>query len=305
MRFVLAILGWTTIALAAEAAPMRLGGAEIQAWVAGAVVDIDAPMGGTISIKLAPDGTLTGNSGSLGFLLGGTVDNGRWWIAGDVLCKKWSKWFDGDTQCLEIRRDGARIYWRTDKGKEGTATRVTGPPDPSPVMVAKPAGRVMTARANVAPANAGQTSEIPESSTAPTPPRPAPVRVPRLTSSPAPTPATPPAPAPARRATPGPAVASAGSLSSWRSPPASSGATSERGNPPDARSLRVVGVEADDVLWVRRGPGTAFAEVGYLSPYGRRIQLIGPCEAEWCRVHYKGLTGWASTRYLAADSDIR
>jgi hypothetical protein len=29
----------------------------------------------------------------------GASDNGKWWIAEDQLCQKWTSWMDGNTYC--------------------------------------------------------------------------------------------------------------------------------------------------------------------------------------------------------------
>ncbi|KXF76749.1 ligand-binding protein SH3 [Paramesorhizobium deserti] len=52
-------------------------------------------------------------------------------------------------------------------------------------------------------------------------------------------------------------------------------------------------------LNVRSGPGTRYAAIGTL-PNGARVDVRG-CTAGygWCHVYYGGLSGWASSRYLA------
>jgi len=52
-------------------------------------------------------------------------------------------------------------------------------------------------------------------------------------------------------------------------------------------------------LNLRSGPGTRYAVVGTL-PDGARVGIRG-CTAGygWCRVNYGGVSGWASSRYLA------
>jgi SH3-like domain-containing protein len=90
--------------------------------------------------------------------------------------------------------------------------------------------------------------------------------------------------------------------SSWE--PADADASAMRQQPARREGvplLRVVNVEANDVLWVRQGPGTEHEEIGSLQPNGRGIELVGPCTGDWCRIAYRGLRGWASRHYLMAD----
>jgi hypothetical protein len=53
-------------------------------------------------------------------------------------------------------------------------------------------------------------------------------------------------------------------------------------------------VESD--LNVRSGPGTEYRVVGVL-PGGAPVD-VGPCNGGWCRVNYRGISGFASASYL-------
>lgn len=73
--------------------------------------------------------------------------------------------------------------------------------------------------------------------------------------------------------------------------------------PPALGDLAVVGVERDDVLNVRSGPGAGNAVVAELAPTasgftatGRTRDLSG---GRWTEVETGGTTGWVNARYLA------
>ena len=64
--------------------------------------------------------------------------------------------------------------------------------------------------------------------------------------------------------------------------------------------FRVAGVATNDVLWIRSGPSSRFRKVGSIPFNGRGVRNMG-CERRWCRVEYRGVTGWAHGRYLHED----
>lgn len=59
----------------------------------------------------------------------------------------------------------------------------------------------------------------------------------------------------------------------------------------------VVGVASNDVLNVRAGPGTSNRIVGIIPPDACGVTL-GRRSGNWVRVNYRGLVGWASSRFL-------
>lgn len=76
-----------------------------------------------------------------------------------------------------------------------------------------------------------------------------------------------------------------------------------QGGPPALGDLAVVGVERDDVLNVRSGPGAGNAVVVELAPTasgftatGRTRDLSG---GRWTQIETGGTTGWVNARYLA------
>lgn len=74
--------------------------------------------------------------------------------------------------------------------------------------------------------------------------------------------------------------------------------------------LAVVGVEADDTLNIRSGPGTEFDVVAELDPAATGVVATGHNRSLegsgfWAEVTAQGRTGWANTAYLAHLGDTR
>lgn len=73
------------------------------------------------------------------------------------------------------------------------------------------------------------------------------------------------------------------------------------GNVSAANAACVFGVARNDVLWIRSAPRASAGEVGSIPHDGCGVH-IGECAGgTWCRVYYRGISGWANTRYLAND----
>lgn len=314
------VIGSLVTATAAAADWTPVPGRVLKEMVAGSTVVIDAPMGFKLPITHADDGTLAGEAGGLAFYLGSATDNGRWWVAGDRLCYKWARWFKSEPRCMKIRRDGTRIAWEKDDGDSGTATltlRKTPPPEqiaaaskpaeqaateqrpaktPPPAAAAAPAAAAKPVHAAQAAAAASvattkpvaaaprqlAAAPAPSVNKTPVPKRQATVPASQIAAAPrqpAPLPAAPQPQPPLQPQSPPP------------SPPYGIGG-------PAQLTYRVVSVAADDVLNVRQGPSTEHPAIGALSPEARGVRMIGPCEAEWCRVRHQGVTGWVNRYYL-------
>lgn len=120
-----ALAAFPGIAPAAADMP-PLSGETLRQSVSGATVHLDTPLGTRLPLSFGADGRVTGTAGPiLAAYLGSATDRGRWWVEKDKLCSKWLKWFDTDTNCMRIWRDGDKVRWYGDDGKSGTATIVT------------------------------------------------------------------------------------------------------------------------------------------------------------------------------------
>jgi hypothetical protein len=308
----LAIIGFL-VAGSAAAEPVSLTKTGIQDTLAGATLEIDAPMGNKLPITYGTDGKMAGKAGGLSWFLGSSADTGRWWVANDKLCNAWSKWFEAKTQCLKLKLDGERIAWSRDDGETGTATIVARAPKahpPSPVLAS--AGSSVAPRIlNAAPGSAQiaslggpmpaqlpmeEIAKPPASATAATE-----AVVPRRKIEAKKPPSA--QPSNAQRPTVTPKAQPPPSEVEARTPPAAQSPapaqpTSSRFGP----SLKVAGVADNDVLQVRRGPAEHFPPVGAIPPQAQGVILLGQCRYEWCPVQHGAVRGWAHSYYLAADT---
>jgi hypothetical protein len=298
-------LVWIVAAAPAAAEPVSLSSGAIRDTVTGSVLELDTPLGTKISVHFSKDGRLLGEAGALAFYLGSTSDRGRWWIAGDQLCHKWTRWFDAEAHCLRLRKDGARLLWRQDDGNSGTATiasrsELASRPETPPFALGhQEAGQDKMERKSPPPLFAG-AAVLPlraHADVAPSPRAPA-----------APVAQTPPNVEETKQAT---------AEVEQPSPPPNAGRAAE--HPRDASkasraeapvkissltvrpSFRVTGVGGDDVLNVRSGPSSDHAAVGAIRADTRGVTIVGACIASWCPIRHRDIGGWVNSIYLAEE----
>lgn len=82
----------------------------------------------------------------------------------------------------------------------------------------------------------------------------------------------------------------------------------KQGSPPPSRNpvgeasaYKVVGVAADDVLNIRSAPDASSAIVTVIPSNGRGVRAIGNCAGTWCQIEYRGVQGWANSRFLQGE----
>lgn len=315
----LAAFALLSSATAAHAESTPVSGRVLNEMVAGSTVVIDAPMGYKLPIRHGDDGTIAGEAGGLAFYLGSSTDTGRWWVADDRLCYKWSKWFKSETRCMRVRRDGSRIEWEKEDGDKGTGTltlrQTPLPAKPQTASAERAPIRIINAQAAPAP----QPSAAPQ----PEPIEAAPRAIPQRNAPPVAATASRPEaaraidaagaarrPAPSEpRTTPNIQIAQAGIVgggqplpaaqSNPRVGPAPSPPFRVGGPPmPPQGSYRVVSVAADDVLYVRVGPSKEHPSIGSIAPEARGVRMAGPCQGDWCLVRHLGVVGWVHSYYL-------
>lgn len=129
MRCALSLLALGLTMSGAAANPATPSGDALSRLVAGRTINIDTPLGTTVPIEYRDDGTLQGHAGAVAFYLGSMTDKGRWWVKGDRVCQRWTRWFDAEVSCMRFKVEGRRIHWQSDTGKSGTGT-LSGP-DPA------------------------------------------------------------------------------------------------------------------------------------------------------------------------------
>jgi len=109
--------------LAANAAETALAGDALRGAVTGKTVYLKIS-GFELPIQYSSRGTMKGSMGTIAaaFARGdGSSDRGKWWIADDQLCQKWSSWMEGRTYCYKLSRNGNAVRWVRNDGRSGTA----------------------------------------------------------------------------------------------------------------------------------------------------------------------------------------
>src|SRR5262245_57186435 len=114
-------LGLVLVLLATKSFAGALVGDDIRQTVAGAVFEVDMPLGAKLLISYAEDGRMSSDACSLRCSVGSAEASGNWWSSANKRCQKWRHWFDGAVHCLRLSQEGTRIFWRRDDGEAGTA----------------------------------------------------------------------------------------------------------------------------------------------------------------------------------------
>jgi hypothetical protein len=302
----------TFLCLAATEAladPTPLSTADLNQTVAGAVIELDTPIGSKIPMRFGADGLVSGEAGILSTFLGAAKDRGRWWAANDKLCIKWFRWFSSEPRCMEIKVDGSRIFWRQDDGDTGTATLTSLAPHKE--RPAKPAPSLATPKPVSEPTSRATATVAAAPSAAPTPPAVSTAAVPARVAVPAVVPEKPSAvtaPITASK------VAATPSFVPLRprapvqvprlaaKPARNPGAIPLKSQIDMAGSFRVARVDEDDMLNVRKGPSEYHKAIGIISPRGRGVIITGNCVGEWCPIRHGLVTGWVNRYYLVEET---
>lgn len=281
-----------------------LSGQQITDLVAGTTVEIDTPAGTKLPIRYTQEGRLAGEARDLAWFLGSTTDLGRWWVAGDQLCHKWIRWFNGEPQCMRLSREGSTIRWRSQDGNTGTAAIAVPAPVQASALLALP--RVFPKRPpQVAPpeappalASPPRLQEPAEAVAAVTPPSP-----PAASEAEA-SPAPPLVPAIMNPSLSQQAESKQAETNTASAPPPRPAAPAAAQAEPKRAAdplFRVANVRSDDVLNIRSGPSADFDVVGELPPDTRGIAVTSACRAKWCPVQHHATSGWVNSLYLALE----
>jgi hypothetical protein len=108
-------------ALAAE--PASLSGNELRKAVSGKTIHLNVSRF-ELPICYSANGSMSGKMGTVlaSFSRGDRAsDIGKWWVADDQLCQKWSSWMDGKAYCYKLTRQGNPVRWLRNDGRSGTA----------------------------------------------------------------------------------------------------------------------------------------------------------------------------------------
>jgi hypothetical protein len=316
MRRRVAVICCLLFATSAAAEPAPLSGETLKAAVTGAVLEVETPLGVKVPIRYSADGRVSGEARGLAYFLGAETDTGKWWVSSDRLCHKWSKWFDGVLQCIRISRQGSRIFWRRDDGETGTAVISTPPAPPRVVVAAAP--KLPEPVAEPATREAREPTVSYSASMAGLtifPPRPGSLPATGSIDKQAdkePEPKTEPVVAPVdtepvitREVGARPVEPATKTIR----PAAQKQAAAVQRAPaaPDrpSQTFRVAGVASDDVLNVRDGPSADYRAIGAILPDAVGVRIVGRCQADWCPVSHRGITGWVNTFYLIEEMTVR
>jgi hypothetical protein len=295
-------LGLVLVLLATKSFAGALIGDDIRQTVAGAVLEVDTPLGTKLPISYADDGRMSAEAGSLSYLLGSAKDNGNWWIASNKLCQKWRHWFDGAVHCLRLSQQGARIFWRRDDGEAGTAMIVSRA---ERSVGEQERHRQQEARANEFKTPALATAVASAAVLPPIKPREVTRGDATVADEPqiAERPAKPePSHASGTEADPRPTLPLAAAPLKPPSPLHASAFVHQQPSGSSLPSFRVAGVDLDDVLNVRTGPSADHSVIGSILPDAAGIRIVGPCISVWCPIQHRGISGWVNSAYLSQSS---
>ena len=120
---ILVAVALSASATAAVAESVSLSGDELRQAVTGKTVYLNIS-GFELPIKYAANGRMTGKMSTVAasFSRGdGSSDTGKWWVADDQLCQKWSSWMESKQYCYKLTRNGTSVRWVRNDGRSGTA----------------------------------------------------------------------------------------------------------------------------------------------------------------------------------------
>lgn len=302
----LVAMSWVLFATSAAAEPSALSGDALRETFAGAIIEVDTPVGVKVPIQYFEDGRLSGEARGLAYILGAPTDTGKWWVSlsGDRLCHKWSKWFDGVLQCLRLSRDGSRILWRRDDGETGTAAIST----PSRLAARAPIPSTPLSEREVLRSDSPSSSSLASTSVLPraVPQETTQVEESFVKSSMSVGPVLQREPAPIRRTDDKPLlVEPKEQVRTTKAPRQTSPVEPTRSaSTRPVPSFKVWGVAANDVLNVRTGPSADYTATGAIPPDALGVRVVGECVAEWCPISHRGVRGWVNSFYLIEDAGL-
>jgi hypothetical protein len=107
----------------AAAAELALSGDGLRQAVSGKTIYLKIS-GFELPIRYSASGTMKGSMSAVAAALArgdGASDSGKWWVAGDQLCQKWTSWMDGKSYCYRLTQNGQSVRWLRNDGRSGTA----------------------------------------------------------------------------------------------------------------------------------------------------------------------------------------
>ncbi|KAA9133226.1 PLP-dependent aminotransferase family protein [Marinihelvus fidelis] len=105
--------------------PNRVSGEQLARWLPGAVIHYRTFYGDPCTIDLHANGRMSGRAGHADE----DLDEGQWWLEGDLYCRRWSRWGYGETSRLEVTLEGRQIRWWRPGGHLVDAAEIDIPPE--------------------------------------------------------------------------------------------------------------------------------------------------------------------------------
>jgi hypothetical protein len=301
------VSGLIVVAASAWAGPVPLTGEAIRQELVDSLLKIDTPLGVVIPVRVSGDGLVSGDAGPLASTLGAAQDRGRWWIDNDRLCVKWFRWFEAQTRCLTLDRDGNKIYWRDAEGESGTATVIRSEPRPAELDPHSliDGGQPSTPSSSPPPSSEPSVAATPAFNISDEDVRP--FRFSAVDLSTSVTSASSPAPLLSKlEGDPSNTPANVESLPKaamyQQTPPVQLAIKSPKTTATLVPSFRVARVAIDDALVIRSGPSEYHTSIGVIPPDGKGVQIVGSCYDLWCPVRHHRSTGWVNRYYLADEN---
>ena len=300
LKSVLSAVGICTSTIV-MAQSLQLSGSAITGMVAGSILEIDTPLGSKIPVRYGENGQMSGQAKDLAWYLGAAADSGKWWVASDQLCHKWSKWFKGETQCLRLSMDGQKVQWRSQDGTTGTAS-ISGKLE-VPALVAQ-GGSLERRGSGRAEVGVDPDRSVSKAKTADPEPK---AMNPTVSPDAKRTLAAvvPIGPRPQPRASEATQKVAKKPLDIAAENPVSRQIEeSGEAKPTGIATFRIANVERSDVLNVRHGPAADYPAIGVLPADGRGVKITGQCQTQWCPIQHQDVSGWVNRMFLASENEV-
>jgi hypothetical protein len=107
----------------AETKTVAMKGDALRTAVSGKTLYLNIS-GFELPIRYSASGSMSGSMGAVAatFARGdGASDRGKWWIAEDQICQRWTSWLDGKSYCYKFSVNGNAVRWVRNDGASGTA----------------------------------------------------------------------------------------------------------------------------------------------------------------------------------------
>jgi dienelactone hydrolase len=102
---------------------LRLDASSLEAALVGSTTEGINAYGNPYTVHILADGKTTGVAGHNNEY----VDDGTWWVEGDMYCRRWNQWLEGATGCFNAVIEGDKIRWLNADGSLAREETYTAP----------------------------------------------------------------------------------------------------------------------------------------------------------------------------------